>query len=107
MGRGRAAAAQRGGAAPDAPTPLDAAQLVRRSGLARFHADPRAPSFPFFTSSARGLTTLCCLFPQAALSPEAAVDALLLRFAAGERYPALRAVLRRANPPTQRISHSR
>lgn len=54
MGRGRAAAAQRGGAAPDAPPPLDAAQLVRRCKLARFHADPRAPSFPFFTSSARG-----------------------------------------------------
>ena len=48
---------------------------------------------------------LRCLFPQAALSPEAAVDALLLRFAAGERYPALRAVLRRATRPRHASCH--
>jgi hypothetical protein len=61
-----------------------------------------------FSPPALGVdNTPLCLSFQAALSPEAAVDALLLRFAAGERYPALRAVLRRANPPAQCNSHSR
>jgi hypothetical protein len=84
-------AAGGGAAGRNAASELDPEALVRRSRATRTRRRVRCASLTRGPSRAARFCARQC-----AGGPAAAVDALLARFAAGERYHQLRAVLRRA-----------